>query len=523
MGELSQRAAIYCRLSKEDTDKSLESESIQNQKALLIKYAAENGWDIYKIFCDEDYSGTDRTRPAFNQMIAEAEQHRFDILLVKTQSRFTRDMELVETYLHNKFLLWGIRFVAVLDHVDTEIKGNKKARQINGLINEWYLEDLSENIRAVFGMKRKQGKYIGSFPVYGYQKDPADHNHLLVEKQSAEVVCEIFRLYLAGYGKQRIADQLNERGIPNPTRYKQQKGLNYVNGSEKDSLGLWNRTTVGRILKNRMYIGDMVQGKRRRISYKSKVSLSVPKEEWAVVPDTHEAIIDRTTFETVQRLLGERTKSSGSGTVHPLAGKVRCMDCGSTMLKLSNGTGSNSRRYLRCKLYSTDQNRCSHHMIRLDLLEAQVACLIREYIRLYYVPDRIENFLTNDRAEKQTSALNKELKNLQMEVERRSRAIHDLYLDKSSGIIDAVQFMALNREYLEEKGRLESRMNALNAELENLESSNYDRQSVLDQINQLLNFDQLPRELVAELLDTIAIGERNHSTGEQNLRIHWLF
>ena len=455
-------------------------------------------------------------------MIAEAEQRRFDLVLVKTQSRFTRDMELVERFLHNKFPLWGIRFVAVLDHVDTELNGTKKARQINGLINEWYLEDLSENIRAVLGMKRKSGQYIGSFPVYGYQKDPADHNHLLIEKQSADVVREIFRLYLSGYGKQRIAEQLNERGIPNPTRYKQQQGLNYVNGSEKDSLGLWNRTTVGRILKNRMYAGDMVQGKRRRISYKSKALLSVPKSQWIVVLDTHEAIVDRNTFETVQRLLGEHTKSDGSGMIHPLAGKVRCMDCGSTMLKLSNGTGSGRRCYLRCKRYSTNQTLCSHHMIRLDLLEAKVAALIHGYIRLYYEPNRTELSLKDDPAEKRMVSLRKELKNLQQEAERRSRAIHDLYLDKSSGVIDTEQFMNLNRDYLSEKERLENRVDAVNAELEHLKNSS-NQSSNLSQIDQLLNFKTLSRELAAELLDHISIGERNPDTGEQKLQIHWLF
>ena len=163
-------AAIYCRLSREDEEKQSESESIQNQKSMLIKYALDKGWDIYNIYCDEDYSGIDRERPAFRQLIADAEARRFDIVLVKTQSRFTRDMELVEKYIHGLFAEWGIRFVATVDNVDTDIKGNKKARQINGLVNEWYLEDLSENIRTVFDYKRRAGQYIGGFPLYGKRK-----------------------------------------------------------------------------------------------------------------------------------------------------------------------------------------------------------------------------------------------------------------------------------------------------------------------------------------------------------------
>ena len=161
-------AAIYCRLSREDEEKQSESESIQNQKSMLIKYALDKGWDIYNIYCDEDYSGIDRERPAFRQLIADAEARQFDIVLVKTQSRFTRDMELVEKYLHGKFIEWGVRFIAIVDHVDTADEANKKSRQINGLVNEWYLEDLSNNVRSVLSHKRREGKFIGSSALYGY-------------------------------------------------------------------------------------------------------------------------------------------------------------------------------------------------------------------------------------------------------------------------------------------------------------------------------------------------------------------
>ena len=162
----------------------------------------ERGWDIYHIYCDEDYSGADRLRPDFNRMIQAAKEKQFQIILCKSQSRFTRDMELVEKYIHGLFPIWGIRFIAIADNADTEVKGNKKARQINGLVNEWYLEDLSENIRMVFDMKRRQGRYIGGFPVYGYQKDPKDHNHLIIEPEAAQVVRQIFRWSLEGHGKQ---------------------------------------------------------------------------------------------------------------------------------------------------------------------------------------------------------------------------------------------------------------------------------------------------------------------------------
>ena len=190
-------AAIYCRLSKEDEEKSFdESESIRNQRELLLRWAAEHGYRIWRVYSDEDYSGADRTRPGFNAMLSDAQQGCFEVILAKTQSRFTRDMELVEKYLHGLFPEWGVRFIAVLDHVDTQDPAGKKARQINGLINEWYLEDLSGNVRAVLDHKRRSGCYIASFALYGYQKDPQDHNRLVIDPEAAAVVRRIFALYL---------------------------------------------------------------------------------------------------------------------------------------------------------------------------------------------------------------------------------------------------------------------------------------------------------------------------------------
>ena len=230
------KAAIYCRLSKEDEGKNGESESIQNQKSMLTAYAAEKGFEVYQIYSDEDYSGIDRERPAFNAMIQAASEHKFDVVLAKTQSRFTRDMELVEKYLHGKFIEWGIRFIAVVDHVDTGEAANKKSRQINGLINEWYLEDLSNNVRAVLDHKRREGLFIGSFALYGYCKAPDAKGKLVIDPEAAEVVRRIFALALSGMGAHKIAQILNNEGIPSPTAYKQLHGAQYHAAMKKNGL-----------------------------------------------------------------------------------------------------------------------------------------------------------------------------------------------------------------------------------------------------------------------------------------------
>ena len=370
-------------MSKEDVDKQRsESESIQNQKALLTRYAAERGWDVFGVYCDEDYSGADSMRPGFNRMIGDARQRKFEIVLCKTQSRFTRDMELVEKYIHGMFPVWGIRFVAVADNADTAVKGNKKARQIAGLVNEWYLEDLSENIRMVFDMKRREGQYIGGSPVYGYRKDPANKNHLIIDPEAAEVVRWIFQRSLEGHGKQSIAYMLNERGVASPARYKEANGLSRNRCGKRDA-GLWSKTTVWRILRNEMYAGVMVQGRTKKVSYKSKVMVNVPEDRWYRVEGTHEPIIDRATFDAVQRGMNLRTRSDGTGNVHPLSGLVKCMDCGSTMSKTKNRY---NHEYLRCRLFtgSGKQRLCSSHAIRLDRLLDCASERVRAYVRDYF-------------------------------------------------------------------------------------------------------------------------------------------
>ena len=397
-------------------------------------------------------------------MIEAAKQKKFQIVLCKPQSRFTRDMELVEKYIHGLFPIWGIRFIAVADNADTEVKGNKKAWQINGLVNEWYLEDLSENVRMVFDLKRREGKYIGEFPIYGYRKDPADKNHIIPDPEPAEVVRQIYQWSLEGHGRQNIAYLLNQRGIPNPTRYKAERGWT-CNRPIKNDFGLWNKVTVGRILTNEMYTGVMIQERRRKVSYKSKVVIDTPESEWYRVEGTHEAIIDWAVFETVQQGLKLRTRTDGTGQAHLLSGLVKCADCGSTMSKCSNG----KRAYLRCKLYtdSGNQKLCTRHSVRLDQLIGLISDRIRYYVQTYYQLD-----LKDLQPQKDTrrETLEQDQKTLTAQLEKRSQALKTLYLDRVAGILSEGQFVELNQSFLEEKGRLERRLDSIREALAERES-----------------------------------------------------
>ena len=321
-----EKAAIYCRLSEEDHSKKHKTEdsgSIRNQKAMLLEYSIRQGWEVYDIYSDDNYTGSDRNRPEFTRLLNDAKAHRFDIILCKSQSRFTRELELVEKYINGLFPLWRIRFVSLVDNADTANRGNKKSRQINGLVNEWYLEDMSENIRSVLTNRRKSGFHIGAFALYGYKKDPEQKGHLLVDAEAAATVREIFTLFSQGYGKTAIARMLNDRGIPNPTEYKRLHGLRYQQPKRKNST-LWKYSAISDMLTNEMYIGNMVQGKYGSVSYKTKQNKPRPQEEWYRVEHTHEAIIDRDLWERVQALITSRAKPFTAGTVGLFARKVRC-------------------------------------------------------------------------------------------------------------------------------------------------------------------------------------------------------
>ncbi len=481
----------------------------------------EQGWDIYQIYCDEDYSGADALRPDFNRMLEAAKVGKFQIVLCKSQSRFTRDMELVEKYIHGLFPIWGIRFIAVADNADTEVRGNKKARQINGLVNEWYLEDLSENIRMVFDMKRRQGQYIGGFPIYGYKKHPTDKNKIVIDPEAAEVVRQIFQWSLEGHGKQEIAHMLNDLGILNPTLYKMAHGWTYRNSAKPD-FTLWNKNTVWRILRNEMYTGVMIQGKTKKASYKSKTMLAVPEERWYRVEGTHEAIIDRETFEAVQRGLDLRSKTDGTGERHVLAGLVKCMDCGSSMSRATSIRPNGKRvSYLRCRLYANSgkEKRCSRHSIRLDALIDLVSERIRHYVQSYFDPDALD---IRPQRDTRREALEQERSHLTAQLEKRSAALKSLYLDKISGLITEGQFAELNQSFLQEKGRLERRLAQIDRELGE-QAGSENKETVLAKAKELLKLEIVPRELVTLLVEKVEVGEKSPETGEQEVRITWKF
>lgn len=299
-----QKAALYLRLSKEDMEKedAQHSKSIENQRCILEAYAKRQGFAIYDIYVDDDYSGLSFERPAFLSMLADASKKCFDVILAKSQSRLSRNMEHTEYLLHDFFPSLGIRFIGVVDGVDTYEKSGKKARQINALVNEWYSEDLSESIRAVYKRKMQAGEYLGAYAPYGYRKDAKDSHHLIINETEAYYVRWIYKSYLEGYSANQIAQILTGNKIPTPISSRKEL---------KPPICEWNKSTVQKILANEVYLGYVQQGKSERRSFKDKTLRRIPKEQWICACGMHEAIIDEELFEKVQLLKNRKRNVRG--------------------------------------------------------------------------------------------------------------------------------------------------------------------------------------------------------------------
>lgn len=515
------KAALYCRLSEEDRNKECEtddSRSIQNQKAMLTQYAVREGWDIYGVYSDDDYTGADRKRPAFNRLLNDAEARRFDIILCKTQSRFTREMELVEKYIHGLFPLWGIRFVSIVDNADTANRGNKKSRQINGLVNEWYLEDMSDNIRDVLTSRRKNGFHIGSFALYGYKKDPEKKGHLIIDAEAAAVVREVFTLFSKGYGKTAIARILNDRAIPNPTEYKRLSGMRYKQPNGKTGT-LWKYSAISDMLKNEMYIGNMVQGKYGSVSYKTKTNHSRPRNEWIVVKGTHEPIIDMTLWEKVQATLSEKTKPFGSGTVGVFAGIARCAACGYTLRSSQN----RGRRYLSCPNRYIAKDACTGAFISADRLEQTVLHAIRTFNEKYLDREMLlENAQLRDESDTEKTRLRADADRYEKKIRENESVLQKLYLDRVNGIVREEDFLLLSHNFAEEKSRFEKLAAGSKEALEHLEAATAVRDFDAE-IETRLNVSKLDRETVLRLIDHISVGRRIAGTRNVPITICWNF
>ena len=361
------RAAAYLRLSIEDGDKA-ESNSIGNQRELIQNFVAERP-ELHLVgeYADDGYTGTNFERPGFTQMMEDIQSDKINCIIVKDLSRLGRNYIGMGKYLERIFPMMGIRFIAINDNYDNANTESSDSDSIvvpfKNLLNDSYCRDISIKVRSQLDIKRRKGEFIGGYAVYGYSKDEQNKNRLVVDEYAADIVRSIYRRKLEGMSANSIADQLNSEGVLAPSEYKRLCGLNYHSGFKTGTHAKWQAIQVLRILKNEVYTGTMVQGKRQKINYKIKKIRDVDESCWIKVPNTHEAIISQRMFDIVQEVLKLDTcASKGQKIVHLFSGIVRCGDCGQNMVRCTVSKKGKKYIYLNCVTNHKGLGCSSHHI-----------------------------------------------------------------------------------------------------------------------------------------------------------------
>ncbi len=507
------RAAEYLRISREDGDKE-ESDSIGSQKDITHEYVEASG-DIVSAgeYIDDGWSGTSFARPDFERMMADIKSGAVNCVIVKDLSRLGRNYILVGQYLEMLFPLLNIRFISVVDRIDS-VKDpasiNNALVSFKNVMNDEYCRDISNKVRSSLDRKRSKGEFIGAFASYGYLKDPGDRHHLVVDPAAAEVVQNIYRWFLNGMTIIGIAKKLNRLGVPNPTMYKKQLGLNYRHPEGTLCDGLWPDSSVKRILKNRIYTGDMVQSKTRTKSYKVQVCTSVPEEQWTVVPDTHEAIIPREQFETVQQLLRRDTRAApGTSHVSIFGGFLRCADCRRAMAKKSTAQPYKKYYYYVCQTFRKgDRAACTKHTIREEKLYQAVLTTIQAQIRLAVSMDEVlRDLKKRDAKARRSSRLDATLELKKQEHAKLSRLKLDLYPDWKSGVISREEYLSLKERFDRQIERAEQSIANIEGEIRQYRQTAYAESQFIKHFLKYKNITKLTREVIVELIEMIYVHE----------------
>lgn len=513
------KAGLYLRLSKEDGDKDdegkLESDSIHSQRLIIEDFLVENP-DIQLVFeyADDGYTGANFNRPEFLKMIEDIRMGRIDCIIVKDLSRFGRNYLEAGQYLDVFFPVMDIRFVSVVDNIDSYLypsSMNNISVSFKNVMNEEYCRDISNKIRSTFAAKRENGEYICGFALYGYVRDKDKRGQILIDREAADVVKQIFEWFLKGFSYRMITFKLNEMGIPNPAKYKSLKYPNYHRNN--NNCGLWNIQTVRNILTNRTYTGDLVQGRYEKVNHKVKKIRKLSEDRWVVIQDHHEPIVSKDDFWGIQEIIKRDTRiSPKTKELSLFAGFLRCADCGRQLVK-KNASREKSKgvyHYYTCKTYDNmSKAACTRHTIRSDVLENTVLSVISAYVNMAVEVDGL--LAKINVSPRKTSEIDK-LQTLQAaklkEREKINSILLDLYPDYKNGLITKPQYMILKNKYEAELKSINEAIDKLN-ELMIKEKNGVDgTNDFIENFKKYKNITELTRDVLIALVDVIYIHER---------------
>lgn len=504
-------ADLYLRLSREDGDKA-ESESIAGQRDLLLSFLEKHPEiRLHSIRMDDGYSGVNFDRPDFIKMMESVKNKEVNCIIVKDFSRFGRNFIESGKYIERIFPAIGLRFISINDNYDSlrpRTSADNLLVPVKNLMNDAYCRDTSIKIRSQLAIKRKKGECIAPFAVYGYRKDPEQKNRLLVDEIAAQTVLDIFKRKLEGYSAQAIADWLNDLGVLSPMEYKRYIGSSFSSPFKRNAQSKWTAVAVLRILKNPVYIGTLVQGKRSTPNYKIKKLIDVPQERWITVENTHEPIVSRETFDNVAKILLTDTRTPPqTEVVLPLAGLLYCGDCGRSMTRKNNSSPEKPYYYYICS-GSKKKTGCTSHSIRDRLLEDAVLCAIQEHIRcvldLETTLQAIHDLPYTTRAVKKSD---ERLTAKRAEIEKYQSNKLRLHEDYADGILSREDYRAFGKRYDDKIREAENAVFKLEQEIEQLANGVSGGQQWIDYFKAHENIGGLDRKLAVELIDRITVFE----------------
>lgn len=508
--EINYNVGIYIRLSQEDRDKKYESdsESVINQKEILKNYCLNNNFHLVSEYVDDGYSGTNFDRPGFKKMLEDIHDKKINCVIVKDLSRLGRDHVMTGYYIETFFPENKVRFISIVENYDS--MKNQASNDSSTFIiacNDYYSKQNSLKIRNVLDSKRKDGKFIGSKPCFGYMRDPDDKGHLIIDENVAKYVKKIFEWRANDIGISEIATRLNKMGVPTPSAYK-----NIVYSGRLKNKSSWSIHSVKKILQNRMYTGDMVQHTQTNINYKSKKKITLDSRLWIVVENTHELLVDKELFRLVNRKKSNHNRTVEKKTDRPrrlLEGLIYCKECGN---RLGVAYRKNHNYWtINCNKYARDpiRKRCSSHFFPYESFEEQVLEAVKNNISSLFKGLSIAEL--NKEIIKRTNCDETLLNTTKEELEKKKgkifSTIQTIYQDRIEGNINLESYKLLVVPY-------EQKLNEINNELEEIELKILERKNNADkipnytkQIKKLLNINNPNRELLFTIIERIEVNE----------------
>ena len=515
------KVGIYLRLSREDL-KDGESASITNQRDLLLNYIRDHDLIFVDEYVDDGVSGTTFDRENFNRMIEDIDKKKINMVITKDLSRLGRDHIDFGYYVERYFPEKQVRFIALGDGIDTgSSTSNNKMLLFKAMYNDMYVQDISDKIKATIYNKRRNGKFLGSVAPYGYNKDPQDKHKLIIDEKSAEVVKRIFNMFASGIGLHEICKTLTNEKIPIPSVYK-----NLNRGLKSTAYGIWQTRTVSDILKCPTYIGNLTQGRLRKVSYKSPKIIRPKKSEWIICENSCPAIIDKETFEIVQNIY-ERNKNQGKNSQDILLkGFVFCKECGHTIgFRLhkteTKSKGKFNRCYGNCNYWSKYKtyNLCTPHNINYYELEDGILNEIRTMCKRYLKTNNFEDLLkNNDKVTRVQKELETRLTKLKNEIELSTKKIDEIYNDKLNGLIDMEMYKRIYNQITESTIEKKNEIINIEKKIYNLKNNIISTSGKYDDIiKEYLSMKRPSVQLLSNIIDRIVIDE------DKNIDIYYKF